>query len=184
MNKNDLIVIGSGGSQNIGPGMGKRIGVLESDHLGGTRLNFGCDPTKTLFLIALLLDHSQYASAMGLCIPGEEADREIVKARMRRIQEFISDGLPEPDRASIMTQGIDLFIGEVMIADSTEAVALPILPKRLVVIGSGRMGLEFAQMFGRFGVKVMVVEIDKLPFCHDDLDQVAGFCSELTTHGL
>jgi pyruvate/2-oxoglutarate dehydrogenase complex dihydrolipoamide dehydrogenase (E3) component len=138
-----------------------RIRILTRDHFGDTRMDADCDPTKTLMLVAHLLYHAKYASAMGLCIPKAEADRLMIQARARKILEFIDDGSPAQERAGILANGIDLFIGEAMVSDKMEEGALSELPNRLVVVGNGEIGLKFAQMFNRFGVKVAVVEVDK-----------------------
>ena len=68
-NEYDLIVIGSGGAGSTAAttaaGKGKRIALVERDQLGGTCLNYGCDPTKTLLSAAHLLYHARHASALG-----------------------------------------------------------------------------------------------------------------------
>ena len=53
---------------------------------------------------------------------------------------------------------------------NVEAVSLPELPKRLVVIGAGPIGLEFAQMFSRLGAQVVVLEHGKQPLPREDPD--------------
>jgi len=65
----DLIVIGAGGAGSTaattGASLGKRVALIERDKLGGTCLNYGCDPTKTLLNTANLLYHAQHASTLG-----------------------------------------------------------------------------------------------------------------------
>ena len=77
-NEYDLIIIGSGGAGSTAAttaaSMGKRIALVERDKLGGTCLNYGCDPTKTLLHTAHLLYQARRASAQGLRIPQAEAD--------------------------------------------------------------------------------------------------------------
>jgi pyruvate/2-oxoglutarate dehydrogenase complex dihydrolipoamide dehydrogenase (E3) component len=63
-------------------------------------------------------------------------------------------------------------------------VSLPKLPKRLVVIGGGPIGLEFAQMFNRFGVQVVVLERDKQPLPHEDHELAQALCTQLTAEGI
>jgi pyruvate/2-oxoglutarate dehydrogenase complex dihydrolipoamide dehydrogenase (E3) component len=65
-----------------------------------------------------------------------------------------------------------------------EAVSLPELPKRLVVIGGGPIGLEFAQMFSRFGVQVVVIERSEQPLPREDRELAVELCSQLTTEGI
>jgi pyruvate/2-oxoglutarate dehydrogenase complex dihydrolipoamide dehydrogenase (E3) component len=226
-NEYDLIVIGAGGAGSTAAttaaSMGKRIALIERDKLGGTCLNYGCDPTKTLLHTAHLLYHARHASALGLRIPQAEADWAVVKAHVRQVQEIIRGGTPEQARAGIAAQGIDLFMGEAMftspheirvngetlrserfvIATGTvpfipdieglsetgyitnmEAVSLPELPKRLVVIGGGPIGLEFAQMFSRFGVQVVVLERGEQPLPREDRELAMALCSQLTAEGI
>ncbi len=223
----DLIVIGSGGAgstaANTAVSMGKRVALIERDKLGGTCLNYGCDPTKTLLHTASVLYHARHASALGLHILQAEADWAAVQAHVRQIQETIRGGTPEQARAGIKAQGIDLFMGEAMftspheirvngetlrggrfiIATGTvalipeieglaqagyitnvEAVSLPELPKRLVVIGAGPIGLEFAQMFSRFGTQVVVLERGKQPLPREDPELAMALCSHLTAEGI
>jgi pyruvate/2-oxoglutarate dehydrogenase complex dihydrolipoamide dehydrogenase (E3) component len=67
---------------------------------------------------------------------------------------------------------------------NVEAVSLPELPKRLVVIGAGPIGLEFAQMFSRLGSQVVVLERGKQPLPREDPELAMLLCSHLTTEGI
>ena len=223
----DLIVIGAGGAGStaaaIAAGMGKHVALIERDKLGGTCLNYGCDPTKTLLHTAHLLYHAQHVFALGLRIPQVDADWEAVQMHVRQVQKTIRGGTTEQARTSIASQGIDLLMGEAVfmspheicvngeilrgkrfvIATGTvaaipeieglaetgyitnvEAVSLLDLPKRLVVIGGGPIGLEFAQMFSRFGVKVVVLEREKQPLPREDPDLAMALCSQLIAEGI
>jgi pyruvate/2-oxoglutarate dehydrogenase complex dihydrolipoamide dehydrogenase (E3) component len=226
-NEYDLIVIGAGGAGSTAAGnaagSGKRVALIERDKLGGTCLNYGCDPTKTLLHTASVLYHAQHATGLGLRIPQAKADWEAVQAHVRQVQETIRGGSLEQARAGIAAQGIDLFMGQAMftspheilvngkilrgkrflIATGTvalipdieglaetgyitnvEAVSLPELPKRLVVIGAGPIGLEFAQMFSRFGSQVVVIERGKQPLPREDSELAMLLCSQLTAEGV
>jgi pyruvate/2-oxoglutarate dehydrogenase complex dihydrolipoamide dehydrogenase (E3) component len=223
----DLIVIGAGGAGSTAATtaarMGKRVALIERDQLGGTCLNYGCDPTKTLLHSAHILYQAQHAAALGLHIPHADADWALVQARVRQVQEIIRGGTPDQARAAIAAQGIDLFMGEAMfqspheicvngesmrgarfvIATGTvpfipdieglstagyitnvEAVALAELPKRLVVIGAGPLGLEFAQLFSRFGVQVVVLERGMQPLPREDPELARELCAQLTAEGI
>ncbi|MBK9925053.1 MAG: FAD-dependent oxidoreductase [Anaerolineales bacterium] len=226
-NEYDLIVIGAGGAGSTAAGnaagSGKRVALIERDKLGGTCLNYGCDPTKTLLHTASVLYHAQHATGLGLRIPQAKADWEAVQAHVRQVQDTIRGGTLEQARAGITAQGIDLFMGQAMftspheilvngevlrgkrflIATGTvalipdieglaetgyitnvEAVSLPELPKRLVVIGAGPIGLEFAQMFSRLGSQVVVLEHGKQPLPREDPELAMLLCSQLTAEGI
>ena len=120
----DLIVIGAGGAGSTAAtsaaSMGKRVALIERDKLGGTCLNYGCDPTKTLLHTANLFYHAQHASALGLRIPQAEADWAAVQAHVRDVQEIIRGGTSEQARAGFASQGVDLCIGETMFISSHE----------------------------------------------------------------
>src|SRR5450759_2494321 len=109
----ELIVIGAGGAGSTAAtsaaSMGKRIALIERDKLGGTCLNYGCDPTKTLLHIAHQLYHARHASALGLRFPQAEADWAAVQAHVRDVQEIIRGGPPEQASAALAAQGVDLF---------------------------------------------------------------------------
>jgi pyruvate/2-oxoglutarate dehydrogenase complex dihydrolipoamide dehydrogenase (E3) component len=65
----ELIVIGAGGAGSTAAGnaagSGKRVALIERDKLGGTCLNYGCDPTKTLLHTASVLYHARHASVLA-----------------------------------------------------------------------------------------------------------------------
>ena len=123
-NAYDLIVIGSGGAGSTAAttaaGLGKRVALIERDKLGGTCLNYGCDPTKTLLHTAHTLYHARHAAVLGLRIPKAEADWAAVQAHVRQVQETIRGGTPEQARAGITAQGVDLFMGEAMFTSPHE----------------------------------------------------------------
>ena len=223
----DLIVIGAGGAGNTAASsvakMGKHVALIERDKLGGTCLNYGCDPTKTLLHAAHLLFHAQHASNLGLSFPQVRVDWTKVQAHVGQVLETIRGGTLAQARAGIVAQGIDLFMGEAsfssaheisvngellrskrfIIATGTipsipeieglaeigyitneEAVSLPELPERLVVIGGGPIGLEFAQMFSRFGVHVVVLERGQQPLPREDRELALALCSQLGAEGI
>ncbi len=90
----------------------------------------------------------------------------------------------------LIATGTTAFIPEIEgLAESgyitnVEAVSLPELQKRLVVIGGGPIGLEFAQMFSRFGVHVTVFEREKQPLPREDNELAMALCSQLKTEGI
>ena len=226
-NNYDLIVIGAGGAGSTAATaaakLGKRVALIERDKLGGTCLNYGCDPTKALLHTASVLYHARHAGMLGLRIPQVEADWAAVQAHVRQVVETIRGGTPEQARAGIAAQNVELFMGEAVFSSphtitvnnqtlqgarfllatgtvplipeieglsaagyitNEQAVSLPELPKRLVVIGGGPIGLEFAQMFNRFGAQVTVLERDQQPLPHEDRELAQVLCEQLTAEGI
>ena len=199
--KYDLIVIGGGpaGSEAAVTAneKGAKVALIERDHLGGTCLNYGCDPTKSLLYVAHLLHQARQGERYGLQIPTAHAVWPAVLDYVEQVLNEMRGGTPEEARMHWAEQGIDLYLDEgrfvsphevavseeilwgdrLIIAAGTEtnvppidgldkvdyitnveAVSLNHIPKRLAVIGGGPLGLEFAQIFARFGSEVTVLE--------------------------
>jgi pyruvate/2-oxoglutarate dehydrogenase complex dihydrolipoamide dehydrogenase (E3) component len=181
----DLIVVGNGSAgDNIARTLGrkgKRVAVVERDHLGGECLNDGCVPSKAL------IDLSKKAAELGL-------NWDEVVARIHAVQLLVRGTDPN---GGMRNDGIDLHWGEaafeaattlnvagktltatdVVIATGTgpglppipglaEArpqtnrtiFTLPSRPLRLAVIGGGPIGLELGQSFHRLGSQVTILE--------------------------
>ncbi len=207
----DVLVLGAGAAGSAVATtvaeQGVRVALIERDEIGGTCLNYGCDPTKTLLFIADLLYRTRHAARYGLHIPTATVDWEEVRAYVQHIIEDMRGGSTDEACAELKKNGVEVFRGEarflsahevvvtskqveqsepseytisakhIIIAtgDETvipsidglqqtgyitnvEAVALPTLPRRLAILGGGAIGIEFAQMFNRFGVDVTVLE--------------------------
>jgi len=195
----DLMTIG-GGSASFAAAikaaeLGARVAIVEKGTIGGTCVNIGCVPSKTLIKAAELCYHSAYPQFEGLtaCPPPSDWRRvvqqkdELVAAlregKYIRVAETypsitimkgearllgggrvgVNDNLYEPDKIVIATgshpwappipglQGAGFL-------DSEQALSLEALPASMIVIGGGSIGLEFAQLFARFGVQVTVLE--------------------------
>ncbi|MET0389706.1 MAG: FAD-containing oxidoreductase [Polyangiales bacterium] len=195
----DAIVIGAGQS---GPSLaarlaqsGQRVALIEKTRLGGTCVNDGCIPTKTLVASARAAWVARNAARWGVTVPGQiSVDMKAVKAR--------KDAVVEDSRTSLSqwiggTERLDLIIGEarfesatsVRVADKTlsaerffidcggrpvvpdlpgirdvpfltnvDMMDVDFVPEHLVILGGSYIGLEFAQMYRRFGSKVTVIE--------------------------
>ena len=65
-----------------------------------------------------------------------------------------------------------------------EAVSLPHLPKRLAIVGAGPIGLEFAQLFHRFGVQVTVLQRAGVPLEREDRELAEELCALLASEGI
>jgi len=195
----DAIVIGSG---QAGPFLaarlaeaGMRVALIEREHLGGTCVNDGCMPTKTLVASARAAHVARNAAVYGVQVPGGvSVDMKAVRARKDRIIEqsianltawlggianlqlirgharFVGPHaveaggqLLEAPRIFINVGGRAQLpdwegIGSVPVLTNTSILQLDTLPEHLMVVGGSYIGLEFAQMYRRFGSRVTVFE--------------------------
>ncbi|MBC8067052.1 MAG: FAD-dependent oxidoreductase, partial [Deltaproteobacteria bacterium] len=193
----DAIVIGAGQS---GPSLavrlakaGKRVALVERRRLGGTCVNDGCIPSKTLIASARAAWVARNAAAFGVCIDGAvTVDMRRVKARKDEVVQQSRDSLskwiggtdnlelvdgharfegPHSLRVGDESFEADQFFinvgGRAVVPEVLRAVPhltnasimdLDVLPDHLVIIGGSYVGLEFAQMYRRFGSKVTVIE--------------------------
>ena len=223
----DLLVIGAGAAGSTAASTaasnGTRVALIERDKIGGTCLNYGCDPTKTMIHIAKLLYRAQHADQYGLRIPNATADWPTVMAWVRQAIKRIRGGTSDDAADDLSKKGIEVIFGEghfisdhaMQVGDRTlsaeriiiatgntnvvppiegldgtgyitnkEAVALATLPRRLAIIGGGAIGIEFAQMFHRFGVEVTVLEKSPDLLDKEDRELADTLCNLLRQEGL
>lgn len=198
----DAIVIGAG--QAGGPlasalgANGWQTAIIEQDHPGGTCVNYGCTPTKTMVASAKVARVAHRAREYGVQTGEISVDLEVVRKRKRDIVESFREGstssiesaenvdlvrgtarfsgdkeveVTGPDGTATLTA--DRFfintgtrnspppvegLETVDYLDSTSIMELDRVPEHLIVIGGGYIGLEFGQMFRRFGSKVTIVQ--------------------------
>lgn len=197
--KFDVIVIGAG---QAGPALAVRCGkeglktvLVERHHFGGTCVNTGCVPTKTMVASARVAHVARHASDFGVMLDAPvRVDMARVKARKDQIVQQSSSGVRawldgaknvtvlkgqaeftsprtvrvgerelEAPRIFINVGGRaaepDLpGIADVPHLNNASIMHLDQLPEHLIVVGGSYIGLEFAQMYRRFGSRVTVVE--------------------------
>ena len=223
----DLLVIGAGAAGSTAASTaaqnGIRVALVERDKIGGTCLNYGCDPTKTLIHIAGLIYHARHAEQFGLHIAEAKADWPSVMSWVHQVQLRIRGGTSEEAAAGLSDKGIQVLQGEaafvspheltiagktvtaeqVIVASGSQevippieglnetgfitnvqAVSLPALPGRMAIVGGGAIGIEFAQMFHRFGVEVTVLERSSMILDKEDREVADTLCSLLAKEGL
>ena len=195
----DAIIIGSG---QAGPFLaaklaaaGMRTALIEREHLGGTCVNDGCMPTKTLVASARAAHMARRAAEYGVSLVGGVAvDMKVVKARKDRIVNQSIQNLTQwltdmPNLRLVrgharftaahaiqvdgeVLEAPKIFInvgGRAVLPDwpglhgvpmltNTTILELDTLPEHLLVVGGSYIGLEFAQMYRRFGARVTVLE--------------------------
>ena len=211
----DLIVIGAG--QGGGPLAGTAAdhglasALIEHKHVGGTCVNEGCTPTKTMIASARVAHLARRAEDYGVTVGDVSVDMETVRRRKRDIVESFRAG----SRSSVEdTDGLDLIEGKGRFVDentvevdlngggtrtltadrivintgarpaippidglddvdaltSTSIMELGSVPDHLLVLGGGYIGLEFGQMFRRFGAEVTIVDLADHILGREDAD--------------
>jgi pyruvate/2-oxoglutarate dehydrogenase complex dihydrolipoamide dehydrogenase (E3) component len=221
----DAIVIGAG---QAGPSLagrliasGMKVALIERKLFGGTCVNTGCMPTKTLVASAYAAHLARRGADFGVGITGPViVDMKIVKARAdtvsanarRNVETWLRsmDGLTViegharlngPDTVRVgddLLQAPRIFLnvgGRASIPDmpgvdtvdyltNTSILQLDALPRHLVVVGGSYIGLEFAQMYRRFGAEVTVVEKGPRLIAREDEDMSEAIRDILTAEGI
>ncbi|HLG63512.1 MAG TPA: FAD-dependent oxidoreductase [Ktedonosporobacter sp.] len=111
----DLLVIGTGAAGSTAASSaanGAHVALIERDKIGGTCLNYGCDPTKTLLHSAAMLYRARHAAPYGLRIPSASFDWEAVEAYTREVIKRIRGGTLDEVRADMAKKGVELIKGE------------------------------------------------------------------------
>jgi len=221
----DAIVIGAGQS---GPFLAARLAeagwktaLIERTHLGGTCVNDGCTPTKTLVASARAAWIARRAADFGVMLEGGvSVDMQAVKARKDRVVgasvKSLNDWLRNMENLTVF-DGEGSFVsasevevdGEVLAAPrifintgarpqvpdwpgietvpyltNTTMMDVDFLPEHLVIAGASYIGLEFAQMYRRFGSKVTVIDRGKLPAPREDAEISEAILDILEAEGV
>ena len=211
MKKYDAIVIGTG---QAGPALAARlsaadrkVAVIERERFGGTCVNTGCIPTKTLVASAYAAYLARRAGDYGVTIGGAVGvDMKRVKARKDEVSGRSNKGVEdwmrglkngtvyhgharfegqravtvngetlEADKIFINVGGRALIpqmpgLSEIPYLTNSSMMDVDFLPEHLIIIGGSYIGLEFAQMYRRFGAQVTVVEMGSRLVSREDED--------------
>jgi pyruvate/2-oxoglutarate dehydrogenase complex dihydrolipoamide dehydrogenase (E3) component len=225
MSRFDAIIIGAG---QAGPPLagrltraGMTVAMVERKLFGGTCVNTGCIPTKTLVASAYAAHVARRGADYGIVSDGAiHVDMVRVKARAdavsanaragveKRLRGMagcrvlqgharfeapdavrVGDELLTAPRIFINVGGRAIVpdfprIGEVSYLTNTSILALDRLPQHLVIVGGSYIGLEFAQMFRRFGTAVTVVEKTPRLIGREDADVSAAIKDILLGEGV
>ena len=229
MKQYDAIVIGSGQAgvplaKKLAMA-GKKTALIEKRFVGGTCINDGCTPTKTMVASAKLAYLAKHSSNLGIHLADVAVDLSLIKMRKDGIVQSFRDG----SQAAIeRTENLDLLFGHAsftgpnsiliklneggemeLSADlvfintgtqtaipgvagldtidyltSTSIMELHSVPKHLLIIGASYIGMEFGQMFRRFGSEVTMLEQSPRPLPREDEDVATEIVNLLQQEGI
>src|SRR5262245_97690 len=215
----DAIIIGTG---QAGPSLagrltaaGMRVAIIERHRFGGTCVNTGCTPTKTLVASAYAAHLARRAAEFGITTAGPvAADMKRVKARKDAVSGRSSAGVERwlkdmagctgyKGHARFHSSHEIAVDGQVLGADrifinvggrafapdmpgldqieyltNSSILDVDVLPPHLIIVGGSYVGLEFAQIYRRFGSAVTVVEMAPRLITREDED-VSGAIGEI-----
>ncbi len=203
MNPKRVIIIGGGPGGYVAAiraaQLGARVTLIEKDRIGGTCLNRGCIPTKSLLHDARML-HSLRKSPVfqtlsvdpsGLLKPMMDRKKKVVEELVKGVDILLESHriIVKKGRADLLNPNQVILLdgegqNEILEADalilapgskskslphitpdgeriltSDEALEIKSIPRELVIVGGGYIGMEFATLFNLLGSKVTIVEI-------------------------
>ncbi len=195
--KYDAIIIGSGQAGNPLSyrlaEVGWQVALIEKSHVGGTCINTGCTPTKTMVHRAQIAHYARNASRWGVRAENVKADLATIVAQKDTVvasfrggiqkkiglhpnvrlyqgqarftaahQVRVGETLLESDKIFINTGGRPNIpdipgLDPASVLTNESLMELKELPEHLIILGGGYIGLEFGQMFRRFGSRVTIL---------------------------
>jgi pyruvate/2-oxoglutarate dehydrogenase complex dihydrolipoamide dehydrogenase (E3) component len=221
----DAIIIGTG---QAGPPLarrlaaaGKKVAIIERKLFGGTCVNTGCIPTKTMIASAYAAQMARRASEFGVDAPGSvSVDMKRVKARKDSISGQSRDSVESSLRklgnctvyqgharfessrevsvgaARLSAEQIFVNVGaravvpkmpgldQVEYLTNSSMMQVDFLPQHLIIVGGSYVGLEFGQMFRRFGSEVTIIEMGPRLVHREDEDVSAAIQEILEKEGV
>jgi pyruvate/2-oxoglutarate dehydrogenase complex dihydrolipoamide dehydrogenase (E3) component len=223
------IVIGSGqGGTPLCQALAKagwRTALVEREHVGGTCINEGCTPTKTMVASGRVAYLARRGADYGVHTGAVRIDMKRVRKRKRDIVNLFRGG---QQKGVEKTENLDLVFGEASFVsaksievkdkkgktrtlsaeyffinagcrpsappieglagvphlDSTSVMELAEVPKHLVLIGGGYIGLEFGQLFRRLGAQVTIITSGAQLLDHEDEDVADEVAKILNQDGI
>jgi pyruvate/2-oxoglutarate dehydrogenase complex dihydrolipoamide dehydrogenase (E3) component len=215
----DALIIGSGQAgtplSTALAGAGMRTALIERKHVGGTCVNEGCTPTKTMIASGRVAYLTRRAADYGVFTGPIRIDLAKVRERKRKIVDSfrngsqskiektknldlifgeatfiglktVSVGLPDGGRRTISAKYVFVNAGTrssrprldgldtVAYLDNISVMELDALPDHLLILGGGYIGLEFGQLFRRFGSRVTIVQSAGQLLTEEDPDIAEG----------
>ncbi len=224
----EAVVIGSGqGGVPLAMTLahkGLKTALIESRFIGGTCVNYGCTPTKTMVASARVAHIVQKAADYGVTIEGMKVDLQKVRERKRSIVNMFRSS---NEKSLASAENLDLIRGtarfvdahtleitdsettvsieaekifintgtspriprlqgieDIPFLDNETVMELAKLPRHLIVLGGGYVGLEFGQMFRRFGSSVTIVQRGPQLLVREDEDVSEEIRSLFVSEGI
>jgi pyruvate/2-oxoglutarate dehydrogenase complex dihydrolipoamide dehydrogenase (E3) component len=206
----DAIIIGTGQAGPFLAGRlttaGMRVAIIERKLFGGTCVNTGCIPTKTMVASAYAAHMASRANDFGVNTSGVSVDMKRVKARkdevsgqsrtglegwLKKMENCtVYEGHARFESPRVLALGSERLTAERIFINVGGRAATPqmrgleqieyfnnssmmdidFLPEHLIVVGGSYIGLEFGQMFRRFGSKVTIIEMAEGLIQREDAD--------------
>ena len=206
----DAIIIGTG---QAGPPLAKRlsaagmsVAIIERNKFGGTCVNTGCIPTKTLIGSAYAVHVARRGAQFGFAGGDVRVDMKRVKARKDEVagrsnkgveqslrelknctviegharfqsahEVIVNDEILQADKIFINVGGRATVpplagIGDIPFLTNSSMMEVDFLPEHLIIVGGSYVGLEFAQMYRRFGSNVTIIEMGPRLIAREDED--------------
>src|SRR5208282_6579435 len=200
--------------------LGWTVALIEKSHLGGTCINTGCTPTKTMIASAQVAHYARNAGRWGVKVGNVSVDLPAVVARKNAVVQSFRSGR---ERGVAQHPSIHLYRGEarflsprtlqvddeviesnrifidtgtrpdppslagldtVSYLTNESLMELQEIPEHLVVLGGGYIGLEFGQMFRRFGSRVTVIHRGDQLLAREDADIAQSLQKALEADGI
>jgi pyruvate/2-oxoglutarate dehydrogenase complex dihydrolipoamide dehydrogenase (E3) component len=222
--KFDAIVIGTGQagkplSFSLAD-LGWKVALIERAELGGSCINTGCTPTKTMVASAQVAHYARDAARWGVRASAVTVDMAAVVARKTRVVENAHKSIQKKIDArptlklvresakfiapNQVQAGAEVFESEKIFINTGTRPAIPhipgldtvpfltngtiielqAVPEHLLVLGGGYIGLEFGQMFCRFGSRVTIIHNGERILPHEDPDIVSALTAALEAEGV
>src|SRR5580704_8402875 len=222
--KFDAVVIGSGQAGKplcyALADLGWKVALIERAELGGSCINTGCTPTKTMVASAQVAYYARDAARWGVRASDVRVDMPAVVARKNRVVENAHKSIQKriDERPSIklvrgpakftapnqVQVGAEVFESEKIFVNTGTRPAIPhilgletvpfltnatimelqAVPEHLLVLGGGYIGLEFGQMFRRFGSRVTIIHNGERILPREDSDIVSALQTALEAEGI
>jgi pyruvate/2-oxoglutarate dehydrogenase complex dihydrolipoamide dehydrogenase (E3) component len=229
----DALILGSGQAGNplaaALAARGKRTAMVERGPVGGTCINYGCTPTKTMVASAEIAYLARRGPEFGIHTGPISVDMAAVRERKRNMvqswressEKRLANGVdlihgegsflaaPAQGPKSILVRlnqggelrltadlvvidtgltvnpppipGLEPGANQVPFLDNVSIMELDRLPEHLLILGGGYIGLEFGQMFRRFGSRVTIIHNGPQLLTQEDEDiaqEIAGILRE------